>query len=372
MKNIASRNSRPAKTSSSSSAAPRSHEANTELSSRASLNQLKPSKKTRNRVPQPQRERIRQEYAAGKSIKQISEQENRNRETVGKIVRGPEMQSHVQALRARWSGLGSNAIDAVDHALTAQKDGRLGLRVLSSLGVILSPEERQRLTASLTETANESAEAIKKVAAELRKMAIASHESLEIKSCQQDGTVKHESTVGTCASPPKLQRSTRNRIPPPQRERIFQKHVAGKSIAEISKEEHRNRETIAKIVNSPEMQSHVQALRARWLDLGSNAIDAVDHALTAQKDGRLGLQVLSSLGVILSPEERQRVTAPLTQTANEDEEAIVDCMAGLIEVVIAQSSAFGHYMPELEPLFEKIGYRINYHTGSVEPRDKKL
>jgi ethanolamine utilization microcompartment shell protein EutS len=335
------------------------------------LDRLKPPKRTRDRVPPPQKERILQEYVAGRSIIAISKQENRNRETVAKIVHGPEIQSHVQALRARWFGLGPDAIDAVDHALTAQKDGRLAFQVLSSLGVIPSPEERQRLTVPLAETVSESEEAIKKVAAAILEKTIASDESLEIKSCQRDGTAKHESTIGTCSSQPKLEGSTRNRIPPPQRERILQEYAAGKSIAAISKQENRNRETVAKIVHGPEIQSHVQALRARFLGLGSNAIDAVDHALTAQKDGRLAFQVLSSLGVVPSVEERQRLTAPTTQTVNDDKEGIINCMAGMIEMAIANLSAFGHRIPELEPLFEKIGYRINYDAGKVESRDKK-
>ncbi len=331
---------------------------NENSASKTSTTQHKPPKRTRDRVPPPQKERILQEYAAGESITAISKKENRNRETVAKIVHGPEMESHVQALRERWFGLGDDAISAVQHALTKQKDGRLGFQLLGSIGVIPSPEERERLAAPLTETLSENAEAIKKVAAEMYEVAHASDESFETKSRQQDGTAKRESTIGTCPSEPKLASSTRNRIPPPQRERILQEYATGKSITTISKQENLNRETVSKIVHGPEIQSHVQALRERWFGLGDDAISAVQHALTMQKDGRLGFQLLGSIGVIPSPEERERLAAPLTEAVSDDKEGIIDFMAAMIEMAMATSSAFGYRMPELDPFFEKIGYRI--------------
>ena len=82
-----------------------------------------------------------QSYASGKSITDISKQEKRNRETVGKIVHGPEMAAHVQALRERWYGLGDDAVNAVEDGLRNQKDGRLGLQLLASIGVLPSPAE---------------------------------------------------------------------------------------------------------------------------------------------------------------------------------------------------------------------------------------
>jgi hypothetical protein len=105
-------------------------------------NQHNPAKRKRNRIPPPQRERILQKYAAGKSIVAISSEERRNRETVTRIVHGPEMQQFVRAMREEFCGLGSDAIDAVRVALRENKDGKLGLQVLQSLGVILSPAER--------------------------------------------------------------------------------------------------------------------------------------------------------------------------------------------------------------------------------------
>jgi DNA-binding CsgD family transcriptional regulator len=63
----------------------------------AGINQLKPAKRTRNRIPLAQRERILQESVAGKSITQIARKENRNRETVARIVKGDEIRGSFSA-----------------------------------------------------------------------------------------------------------------------------------------------------------------------------------------------------------------------------------------------------------------------------------
>jgi len=158
------RNSLPAKKAASNSTLPRSRNAGASLetkspqptgatepksASKTSLNQRNPPKQTRDRVPPPQRERILQDYAAGKSITDISKQEKRNRQTVGKIVHGPEMAAHVQTLRERWYGLGPDAISAVEDALTNQKDGRLAFQFLASIGVVPSPAERETTAGSV-------------------------------------------------------------------------------------------------------------------------------------------------------------------------------------------------------------------------------
>jgi hypothetical protein len=123
----------------------RTDKANSESTFESGANQHKPAKRTRNGVPPPQRERILQKYVEGKSITDISKEEGRNRETVAKIVRGTEMEEYVRTMRERWFGLGQDAISAVEHALTEQKDGRLGFQLLESIGVIPSPEERRSL-----------------------------------------------------------------------------------------------------------------------------------------------------------------------------------------------------------------------------------
>jgi len=159
--------------------------ANGDSASKTSTTQHKPAKRSRNRVPPPQRERILQAYAAGKSITDISKQEKRNRETVGKIVHGPEMAAHVQALRERWYGLGSDAIDAVENGLTNQKDGRLGFQVLASIGVLPSPAEIATQRQAMSPPEDDEA-AKHRIAVGLMACSIERHHALGMPLLEQD------------------------------------------------------------------------------------------------------------------------------------------------------------------------------------------
>jgi hypothetical protein len=106
----------------------------------------------------------------------------------------------------------------------------------------------------------------------------------------------------TSISQLKPAKTTRNRIPPPQRERIIQQYVTGKSIAQISREEHRNRETVARIVSGDEIKEFAQGIREEWYGLGPDALAAVRHGLQVEKNARLGYQFLKDMGIIPIPE----------------------------------------------------------------------
>src|ERR1019366_8274662 len=100
------------------------------------------TKKQLSRIPAPQSERILQRFIVGQSIREISREEGRARQTVTKIVRSDQMQSYVQAMRERLYGLGGDALAAVQHALQQQKDPQLAYRLLIDLGVVPTAEER--------------------------------------------------------------------------------------------------------------------------------------------------------------------------------------------------------------------------------------
>lgn len=104
------------------------------------------TKKPRTIVPPPQSQRIMQRYADGQSIREISRREGRARETVTRIVRSDEMQTFVNEMRERFYGLGCDAMDAIRHTLRQKKDGQLGYRLLTDIGVIPTEDERRILT----------------------------------------------------------------------------------------------------------------------------------------------------------------------------------------------------------------------------------
>jgi hypothetical protein len=148
----------------------RTHKAHRETAFEPSTNRHKPAKVTRNRVPAPQRELIVQMSAAGTSIKNIAQKVHRNRETVSRIVHGPEMQDFLLEMRQRYLSLAPDAIGAVQHALTKQNDGRLGFQFLASIGVPASPPEKMTLTPPQTEIPNDEAARVEKIISDLIKI----------------------------------------------------------------------------------------------------------------------------------------------------------------------------------------------------------
>src|SRR6516165_2683891 len=71
-----------------------------------------------------------------------------------------------------------------------------------------------------------------------------SEESLKTTSIQRTGAAYDKSVVDADINRHKPAKLSRNRIPPPQRERILQRYVAGQSVALIAREENRNRESV--------------------------------------------------------------------------------------------------------------------------------
>lgn len=52
-----------------------------------------------------------------------------------------------------------------------------------------------------------------------------------------------------------------------------------------------------------DVQEHVVLLRAKFFEVGVDAIDAVQHQLKDGKDGKLGLEVLRDVGAVPTKRE---------------------------------------------------------------------
>jgi len=146
-------------------------------------------------------------------------------------------------------------------------------------------------------------------------------------------------------------------VPPPQSARIMQRYVGGASIREIAREERRDRATVTKIVRSDEMNAVVQKMRERYYGLGFDALDAVQHTLQVRKDGGLGRQVLSDIGVIPSAEERYAIASqpdkatltPFEISVAEDENGQINRIAyGMACVFEEAERCYGIPMPTAE------------------------
>src|SRR5579859_5995498 len=110
-----------------------------------SLNRLKPAKRSRDRIPPPQRERIRQKYITGKGISEISREEGRNRETVARIVRSDEVRANVLHMREGFYGLMESSLATVRHAVEREKNPHVAYKILNDSGVIPAPAERAKI-----------------------------------------------------------------------------------------------------------------------------------------------------------------------------------------------------------------------------------
>ena len=100
--------------------------------------QHKPAKKMRHRIPPVQRLRVMEKYALGQNQTAIAKQEGINRETVGRIVKCPEMDAYIEEKRELWRGLCDPAIEVLRQKLK-EGDKEVALRVLLSNGVIPPP-----------------------------------------------------------------------------------------------------------------------------------------------------------------------------------------------------------------------------------------
>jgi hypothetical protein len=98
----------------------------------------------------------------------------------------------------------------------------------------------------------------------------------------------------------------------------MQRYVTGESIRQIARDEQRDRATVTKIVRSDEMNAFVQELREHYYALGTDAMDAVQHALQVERDGRLGRQLLADIGVIPSAEERYALAVEQAIKVNKE------------------------------------------------------
>jgi hypothetical protein len=133
----------------------------------------------------------------------------------------------------------------------------------------------------------------------------------------------------------------------------MQRYIGGASIRQIAREERRDRATVTKIVRSSEMNAVVQKIRERYYGLGFDALDAVQHTLRIQKDGRLGRQLLVDIGVAPSPAEVYAISSqlvaiddsemtPFEVAMTEDEEGQMKRIAyGCACALEASAEAFG-------------------------------
>jgi len=122
------------------------------------------------------------------------------------------------------------------------------------------------------------------------------------------------STIDCRKHPHKTARARRSYLPEPKILRIQQRYINGQNKSEIAREEKCDRETVARIVQFPEMQNFIAQAQQEFCGLIPDAMAAVRYALQVEKNPTIGLAVLERTGVSAHRGERMQ----LPETAPQD------------------------------------------------------
>jgi hypothetical protein len=150
----------------------------------------------------------------------------------------------------------------------------------------------------------------------------------------------------------------------------MERFISGQSLRKITREEHRDRATISKIVKSPEVASYIAVLRGKFYGTLEIALDSLLDELrnpNSKTRGWLAFEALKGGGVVPSERERELFAARRSMEPANHDDGVKRIMAGLIEGIVARAAAFDMPVPELEEDLKRAGGRINYETGKIEP-----
>jgi hypothetical protein len=134
-----------------------------------------------------------------------------------------------------------------------------------------------------------------------------------------------------------------SQVPVPQQLRIMNKYIRGMSIRQIAEDEDRARQTVAKIVQTGEVQEYITKLRAEVIGLGDEAVKSLRHGLKNELDGRLAYQLLKDIGAIQSSTDVQ--ANPPQPTQRQEEELTEEWIRRIHLLALEKSIVYGTTPP---------------------------
>ncbi len=156
---------------------PRKHHAH--RSARVHQDQPRSAKNPRTIIPPPQSARIMQRYISGQSLRKIAQEEHRDRATISKIVKGPEVTAYIEVLRGKFYGALEIAMAALLDELrnpNSKTRAWLAYEVLKDGGVIPNRSQTVGLELKTPEPEPDTEQAaIKRIAVALVQGAIERH-----------------------------------------------------------------------------------------------------------------------------------------------------------------------------------------------------
>jgi hypothetical protein len=107
-------------------------------------------------------------------------------------------------------------------------------------------------------------------------------------------------------------------VPPAQQQRILHRHLMGESMRRISREEHRDFRTIAKVIrnNPARLKEHLEAGRALFYALTTQALETIRLAME-DGDAQLAYRLLTDAGVVPKPGETPSLMGPADSESPE-------------------------------------------------------
>jgi hypothetical protein len=142
------------------------------------------------------------------------------------------------------------------------------------------------------------------------------------------------------------------KIPAVQQAKILQMAAAGKSLREIAREQNRDRRTVTKIVNQPEMRNILEAVKSRLIQLADNAAASVEFAIENELDAKVALRLLEGFGVL--PNGRNVVVVeeakPEDKRTPEEkhDDLVEDYLKRALRMFHVRNKVFGTPLPEVE------------------------
>jgi hypothetical protein len=167
---------------------------------------------------------------------------------------------------------------------------------------------------------------------------------------------------------PKPAKKTRNRIPPIQRLRVMEKYALGTNQTAIAREENLNRESVARIVKSEEMQTFTEEIRERWRGLCEDAIQSV-RRLIASDDRPTVLRVLESNGIIAPQGQVQNLSVQTAASPNQDER-VNTLRACFADVMMERARVFKTPMPELNEIANERGIKLDFALNAPDESEE--
>jgi hypothetical protein len=123
-------------------------------------------KKCTSPVPAPQAERIKQMFVQGYSIRRISREEGRARQTIVRIVRSEDVQSFIKQMQEELWGLIPAAMGTLRHELETNRNSQLAYQMIKYIGIFLPAKIQPQISPY------DSDERVKQIMAEFVKIGL--------------------------------------------------------------------------------------------------------------------------------------------------------------------------------------------------------